>query len=184
MDTSTRENIVLDGKGIERALTRIGHEILEKNHDLKKLAIVGIRTRGAILGERIAANIKAIEGVAIPLGALDVTFYRDDLNLREEQPRVKNTDIHFDLTGKSIILVDDVLCSGRTVRAALDALIDFGRPEKIQLAVLVDRGHRELPIRADYVGKNIPTGPADKVRVRIAEHDDAEEVAVLESVSE
>ncbi len=179
MSLSLRENIVLDAKGIERALMRISHEILEKNRDLANLAIVGIRTRGAVLGSRIAANIQALEKVTVPQGALDITFYRDDLNLREKQPRVMATDITFDLKDKSIVLVDDVLCTGRTIRAALDALIDFGRPQKIQLAVLVDRGHRELPIRPDYVGKNIPTAPEEKVRVRIQEQDGSEEVAVL-----
>lgn len=181
MTSSVKENQVLDAKGIERALSRISHEILEKNHDLTALAIVGLRTRGEVLGARIAANIRALEGIAVPQGALDITFYRDDLNLRERQPRVKATDISFDITGKNIVLVDDVLCSGRTVRAALDALIDFGRPRRIQLAVLVDRGHRELPIRPDYVGKNIPTAPEEQVQVRIAEQDGSEEVVVLGS---
>ena len=178
---SLKENLILDAKGIDRALMRISHEILEKNRDLAKLAIVGIRTRGAVLGARIAANIKTLEGVDLPQGALDITFYRDDLNMRGSQPRVKATDITFDLADKSIVLVDDVLCTGRTVRAALDALVDFGRPQKIQLAVLVDRGHRELPIRPDYVGKNIPTAPEEKVRVRIQEQDGAEEVIVLDA---
>jgi len=150
MNTSTKENLVLDAKGVERAVIRISHEILEKNRDLTKLAIVGVRTRGAIVAERIVKNIKSIEGVTVPLGALDITFYRDDLNLRGTQPKVRKTDITFDLTGKSIVLVDDVLFTGRSVRAALDALIDFGRPKRIQLAVLVDRGHRELPIRQFY----------------------------------
>ncbi len=177
MQTPAKENLVLDAKGIERALMRISHEILEKNRDLSKLVIVGIRTRGAVLGARLAANIKALEGIDVPQGALDITFYRDDINLR--QPRVKATDITFDLTEKNIVLVDDVLCSGRSVRAALDALIDFGRPRRIQLAVLVDRGHRELPIRADYVGKNIPTAVEEKVRVRIKEQDGMEEVVVV-----
>ncbi len=176
---TAKENQLLDAKGIERALMRISHEILEKNRDLSRLAIVGIRTRGAVLGARIAANIKQLEGVDLPQGALDITFYRDDLNIRTRQPQVKNTDITFDLTDKNIVLVDDVLCTGRTIRAALDALIDFGRPQRIQLAVLVDRGHRELPIRPDYVGKNIPTAPEEKVQVRINEQDGAEEVVVL-----
>ena len=183
MNTSVKVNQILDAKGIERALMRISHEILEKNRDLSKLAIVGIRTRGATLGARIAANIKSLEGMGVPMGAVDITFYRDDLNLRHRQPRIniKETDISFDLTDKNIVLVDDVLCTGRTVRAALDALIDFGRPRRIQLAVLVDRGHRELPIRPDYVGKNIPTAPEEKVRVRIQEYDQAEEVVVTGS---
>ncbi len=179
--SSLKPNVVLDAKGVERALMRISHEILEKNKHLEKLAIIGVRTRGAILGERIRANIKQLEGVEVPFGALDITFYRDDLNVRGKQPVVKGTDIHFDPTDKSIVLVDDVLCTGRTVRAALDALIDFGRPRRIQLAVLVDRGHRELPIRPDYVGKNIPTTWDEKVKVRIQETDGSEEVVVLGS---
>ena len=170
---------VLDADAIRRAVTRIAHEILERNHGVSTLLLVGIRTRGAVLGARICANIKTLEGADVPMGALDITFYRDDLNLREHQPRIKETDIAFDLTDKNIVLVDDVLCSGRTVRAALDALIDFGRPRRIQLAVLVDRGHRELPIRPDYVGKNLPTAPEEQVQVRIKEQDGAEEVVVL-----
>lgn len=178
MNTKIRAT-VLDGDGIKRTLQRISHEIIEKNQGLENLAVIGIRTRGAFLAERIAANLKKIEGKDIPLGALDITLYRDDLTEIAEQPVVLETAIDFDITGKKIVLVDDVLFSGRTVRCALDELIDFGRPANIQLAVLIDRGHRELPIRPDYVGKNIPTGKEESVEVRIKETDGVEEVVVL-----
>ncbi len=170
---------VLDEKGIKRTLQRISHEILEKNQDVGTLAIVGIRTRGAYLAERIAENIQQIEGKEVPVGALDITLYRDDLTEVSEQPVIRSTEIEFDLNGKQIILVDDVLYTGRTVRCALDELIDFGRPANIRLAVLIDRGHREFPIRPDYVGKNIPTAKQESVEVRLKETDDAEEVNVL-----
>jgi pyrimidine operon attenuation protein / uracil phosphoribosyltransferase len=170
---------VLDSEGIKRALQRMSHEIIEKNQGIKNLAVIGIRSRGAYLAERIAANLEKIEGQKVPLGAIDITLYRDDLTEIAEQPVVRATDIDFDITGKKIVLVDDVLFSGRTVRCALDELIDFGRPANIQLAVLIDRGHREFPIRPDYVGKNIPTGKQESVEVRIKETDGAEEVVVL-----
>jgi pyrimidine operon attenuation protein/uracil phosphoribosyltransferase len=170
---------ILDAEGIKRTLQRISHEILEKNQGVGALAIIGIRCRGAYLAERIAKNIKAIEGKEIPVGAMDITMYRDDLTEVAEQPVVHSTDIGFDITGKKIILVDDVLFSGRTVRCALDELIDFGRPANIQLAVLIDRGHRELPIRPDFVGKNIPTAKEENVEVRIKDVDETEEVVVL-----
>ena len=169
----------LDAEGIKRTLQRISHEILEKNQGIGDLAVVGIRSRGAHLAERIARNMKEIEGKDIPVGVLDITLYRDDLTEVAEQPVVHSTDIGFDITGKKIILVDDVLFSGRTVRCALDELIDFGRPANIQLAVLIDRGHRELPIRPDFVGKNIPTAMEEIVEVRIKETDNTEEVVVL-----
>ena len=175
---------VLDGDGIKRALQRMSHEIIEKNQGVKNLAVIGIRSRGAYLGERIAANLEKIEGQKVPVGAIDITLYRDDLTEVAEQPVVRATDIDFDITGKKIVLVDDVLFSGRTVRCALDELIDFGRPANIQLAVLIDRGHREFPIRPDYVGKNIPTGKEESVEVRIKETDDVEEVVVLEKTKE
>jgi pyrimidine operon attenuation protein/uracil phosphoribosyltransferase len=171
----------LDADGIKRTLQRISHEILEKNQGIEGLAVIGIRSRGAYLAERISKNMKEIEGKEVPVGALDITLYRDDLTEVAEQPVVHSTDIGFDITGKKIILVDDVLFSGRTVRCALDELIDFGRPANIQLAVLIDRGHRELPIRPDFVGKNIPTAKNENVEVRIKEVDDEEEVVVMEA---
>jgi len=170
----------LDSAGIKRTLMRISHEILEKTQGKEELAIVGIRTRGAYLAERIAKNIKEIDKKEVPVGALDITMYRDDLTEIAEPPVLHSTDIDFDITGKRIILVDDVLFTGRTVRCALDELIDFGRPASIRLAVLVDRGHRELPIRPDFVGKNIPTAKSESVEVRIKETDDTEEVIVME----
>ena len=171
----------LDADGIKRTLQRISHEILEKNQGIEGLVVIGIRSRGAYLAERIAKNLKEIEGKEVPVGALDITLYRDDLTEVAEQPVVHSTDIGFDITEKKIILVDDVLFSGRTVRCALDELIDFGRPANIQLAVLIDRGHRELPIRPDFVGKNIPTSKNENVEVRIKEVDDEEEVVVVET---
>jgi pyrimidine operon attenuation protein/uracil phosphoribosyltransferase len=179
MDLNVKSK-VLDKEGIKRTLLRIAHEILEKNGGTKDLAVVGIKYRGAYLAERIANNLKEIEGAEVPMGALDITLYRDDLTEIGQQPVVHATEIDFDITGKKIILVDDVLFSGRTVRCALDELIDFGRPANIQLAVLVDRGHRELPIRPDFVGKNVPTAKKDSVEVRLEETDGKEEVVVLE----
>lgn len=170
---------VLDAEKIKRTLQRISHEIVEKNQGIKELVIIGIKSRGAYLAERIAKNIRDIEGEDIPVGALDITMYRDDLTEVAEQPVVHSTEIGFDITGKKIILVDDVLFTGRTVRCALDELIDFGRPANIQLAVLVDRGHREFPIRPDFVGKNIPTSKKESVEVRLEETDGTEEVVVL-----
>ena len=170
---------ILDAEGIKRTLQRIAHEILEKNQGTGELVVVGIRCRGAYLAERIAKNIEKIEGKEIPVGALDITMYRDDLTEIAEQPVVHSTEIGFDITGKKIILVDDVLFSGRTVRCALDELIDFGRPANIQLAVLIDRGHRELPIRPDFVGKNIPTAKEESVEVKLKDVDGEEEVVVL-----
>lgn len=169
----------LDEKGIQRTLLRISHEILEKNQGQKNLVIIGIRTRGAYLAERIAKNIKQIENKDVPVGAVDITMYRDDLTEIAEQPIVHSTDIEFDITEKKIVLVDDVLFTGRTVRCAIDELIDFGRPESIQLAVLIDRGHRELPIRPDFVGKNMPTAKNESVEVKLKEIDKTEEVLIL-----
>ncbi len=174
----------LDKEGIKRTLKRMAHEIAEKNPRLEGVAIVGIKTRGAFLAERIAEELKKIEKVDLPLGALDITLYRDDLTEISEQPVVHGTEIDFDITGKKIILVDDVLFSGRTVRCALDELIDYGRPAFIQLAVLVDRGHRELPIRPDYVGKNVPTAKEERVEVRLTEKDGVEEVVILRDENE
>lgn len=160
---------IMDEQDIARALTRIAHEILERNRGSSDLVVVGIKTRGAPLAQRISTNIRKIEGREVPVGSLDITLYRDDLFTR--QPVVRKTEIPFDLTNKQIILVDDVLFTGRTIRAALEALIDFGRPDSIQLAVLIDRGHRELPIRPDFVGKNVPTSKSERVVVKLKETD-------------
>jgi pyrimidine operon attenuation protein / uracil phosphoribosyltransferase len=170
---------VLDEAALDRALTRIAHEILEKNGGAADLAFVGIRTRGVTLAQRLTAKIARIDGAALPVGALDITLYRDDLDLRGA-PVVRGTDIPFAIKGKTVILVDDVLFTGRTIRAALDALIDLGRPKMIQLAILVDRGHRELPIRPDYVGKNVPTSRRESVSVRMQEHDREDRVVIEE----
>ena len=171
---------VLDTQAITRSLMRIAHEIVEHNRTTDNLAIVGIRSRGACLAQRLAECIKKIDGMEIPVGILDITLYRDDLTLLASQPVVHKTEISFDITDKNIILVDDVLYTGRTIRCALSELIDFGRPKTIQLAVLVDRGHRELPIRADYVGKNIPTSQNETVEVRLVETDGKDEVVIIE----
>ncbi|MGP1469987.1 MAG: bifunctional pyr operon transcriptional regulator/uracil phosphoribosyltransferase PyrR [Schwartzia sp. (in: firmicutes)] len=174
------KTILLDEDGIRRALTRIAHEIVEKNKGVEHLVLVGIRTRGVPLAQRIAAAIERIEGVRPPVGTLDITLYRDDLSLLAYQPTVRATEMPVDIHGKTIVLTDDVLFTGRTIRAALDALIDMGRPRIIQLAVLVDRGHRELPIRADYVGKNVPTSAREAVSVQLKELDGAEQVKLQE----
>jgi len=171
---------ILDKDTIKRSLMRIAHEILERNRGTGDLCLIGIRNRGAYLARRLADCIAGIEGENIPVGILDITLYRDDLTLIAAQPVVHKTEIDFDITDKNIVLVDDVLYTGRTVRAALDALIDFGRPKSIQLAVLIDRGHRELPIRADYVGKNIPTALNETVEVRLDEVDGVDEVIIIE----
>lgn len=162
---------VMDKDHIRRALTRIAHEILEKNRGTADLGLIGVRTRGAVLAQRIQKCIAAIEGPEVPVGILDITLYRDDLTMISAQPLVRETTIDFNITGKRIVLIDDVLFTGRTVRAALDALTDFGRPAVIQLGVLIDRGHRELPIRADFVGKNIPTSLDQDVRLVLEESD-------------
>jgi pyrimidine operon attenuation protein/uracil phosphoribosyltransferase len=171
---------VIDADRMSRALTRIAHEILERNRGTNELALVGIRTRGVPLARRIARSLKDINGDDVPTGALDITLYRDDL-MRQPvgpQPVVRRTEIPFSIDDRRILLVDDVLYTGRTIRAALDALIDFGRPRAIQLVVLVDRGHRELPIKADYVGKNLPTSPRQSVQVRLQEIDGLDEVTI------
>lgn len=173
---------IMDEQDLQRALVRVSHEILEKNKDSKKVAIIGIRTRGAHLAFRIAKIINDIEGISVPVGVLDITLHRDDLFTMAKQPVVHKTEIAFDISDKDIILVDDVLYTGRTIRAAIDELIDFGRPATIQLAVLVDRGHRELPIRPDYVGKNVPTALSEVVKVRIKEADKKDEVVIEEVV--
>jgi pyrimidine operon attenuation protein/uracil phosphoribosyltransferase len=169
---------VMNADDMRRALTRIAHEILERNGGVDSLAIVGIQTRGAHLARRVAEEIRNIEDVAVPVGILDITLYRDDLQTIADQPVVNESDIPFDVQGKTLVLVDDVLYTGRTVRAALDEIVDFGRPKSVQLAVVVDRGHRELPIRADYVGKNVPTSDNEAVAVRITEKDGEDEVLI------
>ena len=172
--------VVMDADRIARALTRIAHEILERNHGVSGVALVGVRSRGVPLARRIAATLGNVSGEEVPTGALDITLYRDDLMRAAigPQPVVRKTEIPFSIDNRTIVLVDDVLYTGRTTRAALDALIDFGRPKAIQLVVLVDRGHRELPIKADYVGKNLPTSLQQSVRVRLLETDGADEVVL------
>ena len=177
---TTPEKQVLDEGGIERALARIAHEILEHNQGMAHLTLVGIRTRGVFLAERLQKKLFEIEKKEIPVGILDITLYRDDLSEIGPKPELHETNIPFNLKGKIVILVDDVLFTGRTIRAALDGLIDFGRPKAIQLAVLVDRGHRELPIKADYVGKNVPTTLQDKVIIRLKETDGKDEAVISE----
>jgi pyrimidine operon attenuation protein/uracil phosphoribosyltransferase len=169
---------VMEPDDVRRALTRIAHEVLERDKGVTDVVLVGIADRGDDLARRLAQEIWRIEGVEIPVGVLDITFYRDDIGMRAEAPEVHETRIPFDVSGKTVVLVDDVLFTGRTIRSAMDALMDLGRPRKIQLAVLVDRGHRELPIRADFVGKNVPTSRADDVRVLVAEVDGQDGVVV------
>lgn len=171
---------ILDKETLNRTIIRIAHEILEKNKGTQDLCLVGIRTRGVYLVLRLADCIKKIENQIIPIGILDITLYRDDLTLIAPKAIVHKTEIDFDITDKNVVLVDDVLYTGRTVRAALDALMDLGRPKSIQLAVLIDRGHRELPVRADYVGKNIPTSKKETVEVRLEEIDGCDEVVIVE----
>ena len=170
---------VLDDAALDRALTRIAHEILERNGGAKDLALVGLRTRGITLAHRLAAKLAGIDGATVPVGTLDITLYRDDLDMRGA-PVVRGTDIPFSIKNKTVVLVDDVLYTGRTIRAALDALIDLGRPAMIQLAILIDRGHRELPIRPDYIGKNLPTSRRESVAVRLKEHDGEDRVVIEE----
>jgi pyrimidine operon attenuation protein/uracil phosphoribosyltransferase len=173
---------ILDEQSINRALTRIAHEIIERNKGIEECILVGIKTRGAFLAKRLAERIESIEGKAIKTGELDITLYRDDLSLKNdsEEALVQQVDITHDVTDKKVILVDDVLYTGRTVRAAMDAVMDLGRPAQIQLAVLVDRGHRELPIRADYVGKNIPTSSSERIVVKVTETDGIDAVTIYE----
>lgn len=178
----SQKAIVLDEQAIRRALTRIAHEIIEKNKGIDNLFLVGIRTRGIFIANRLAERIHQIEGRNVPVGDLDITLYRDDLTTKtvDHEPLVKGLHIEKNIQDQTVILVDDVLYTGRTVRAALDALIDIGRPSSIQLAVLVDRGHRELPIRADYVGKNIPTSSLEKIVVELSEVDTIDQVSIYE----
>lgn len=175
---TAKNKIILDEKKIERALARIAHEILEHNTNVESIAIVGILTRGAHLARRIAGLIEELEGVAVPVGLMDISLYRDDVHQKLDQPVIQRTDILFPVQDKNIILIDDVLFTGRTIRAALDHIVDFGRPRTIQLAVLVDRGHRELPIKADYVGVNIPTSRSDQVVLEVKEKEGVDRVYV------
>jgi len=173
------EKLVADKQTMSKILDRIAHQILEHHKDISKLVVVGIRTRGEFLGKRLQERLEKFSKSKIPFGILDITLYRDDLTQIANQPMLKATEIDFDITDKIIVLVDDVLYTGRTVRSALNALIDFGRPEKIELAVMIDRGHRELPIKADYIGKNIPTSKQEKIGVRLEETDEKEEIAIM-----
>lgn len=171
---------IMDKEAVRRAVSRMAHEILEKNKGSQGLCLVGIRTRGVVLAQRLTEAIRMIEGVEVPVGILDITLYRDDLTTIDVQPIVRETQIGFDIQDKKIVLVDDVLFTGRTIRAALNALSDFGRPAIIQLAVLIDRGHRELPIRADFVGKNIPTSRLQNVQVLFQDTDHKEDQVLVE----
>ncbi|WP_062231659.1 bifunctional pyr operon transcriptional regulator/uracil phosphoribosyltransferase PyrR [Fictibacillus sp. FJAT-27399] len=175
--------VIMDEQAIRRALTRIAHEIIERNKGIENVVLVGIKTRGEYLAKRLAERIQNIEGKPVKVGDIDITLYRDDLKVKTEnlEPELKGTDIPVDIANKKVILVDDVLFTGRTVRAAMDAVMDIGRPASIQLAVLIDRGHRELPIRADYVGKNVPTSNNEIISASLAEVDGADEVSIHEN---
>ena len=179
MSNFVKKNVIMDAEAMRRAIVRISHEIIERNKGVDNVVIVGIRTRGVPIAERLAAAIKDIENVELPVGMLDITLYRDDLSTLAYNPIVHGTEIDLDLNGKTVILVDDVLYTGRTIRAALDAVMDMGRPKAIQLAVLIDRGHRELPIRADFAGKNVPTSHKEAINVYLAEEDGIDEVATV-----
>ncbi|MDS0527314.1 bifunctional pyr operon transcriptional regulator/uracil phosphoribosyltransferase PyrR [Clostridium sp. SHJSY1] len=171
---------LLDDKAVKRSLIRISHEIIERNKGVEEIVLVGIKRRGYPLAQRIAKEIMKIEGVEVPVGSVDITFYRDDLTYKQETPKVSNIELGVDVQNKKVILIDDVLFTCRTVRAAMDAVIDVARPNVIQLAVLIDRGHKELPIRADYVGKNIPTSRGEKIAVHIMEIDNEDSVKIYE----
>ncbi|SFH90091.1 pyrimidine operon attenuation protein / uracil phosphoribosyltransferase [Tindallia magadiensis] len=173
------KNELMDAEKIKRTITRMTHEIIEKNKGTEDLILVGIKTRGIPLAKRISDKIKAFEGVEVPLGKIDITFYRDDLSQKGDLPILKDSELDFSIENKTVILVDDVLYTGRTARAAIDALMDIGRAKKIQLAVLVDRGHRELPIRADYVGKNVPTSKDEIIAVHLSEIDEQDRVVIV-----
>ena len=179
MNSAQSERVLMDAQEMSRALSRISHEIIERNKGSQDLALVGIRTGGVYLAQRLAARIQQIEQRDIPLGELDITLYRDDLSIRKDQPEIRRTSIPFNISDLKIVLVDDVLFTGRTIRAALDGLMDLGRPAEIQLAVLVDRGHRQLPIRANYVGKSIPTAPEEDVQVFLEELGQADRVSII-----
>jgi pyrimidine operon attenuation protein / uracil phosphoribosyltransferase len=173
--------VVMDADGIDRSLTRVAYEILEKNRGVEDMVLVGIQTGGVFLAQRLVKKISRIEGMDVPMGILDITLYRDDLRTSNKKPRLGKTDMPFSLDNKKVVLIDDVLFTGRTIRAAMDALIDFGRPKLIQLAVLIDRGHRELPIRADFVGKNLPSSLWEAVTVNLKEKSGCDEVIIEES---
>ena len=175
------DNVILNKSDISRAINRIAHEILERNHGCEKLALVGIRTRGVYLAKRLQNKINSLENATIEHGKLDITLYRDDLGMEGQSPVLKKTEITFPIDNINIVLCDDVLFTGRTIRAAIDALMDFGRPASVQLAVLIDRGHRELPIRPDYVGKNIPTSKTMSVKVKLKEEDQEDQVLLIET---
>jgi pyrimidine operon attenuation protein / uracil phosphoribosyltransferase len=179
MEVKKAGRAVMEAQEIMRALSRVAHEIIEKNRGVKDLALVGIRTGGVHLAKRLAVRLKEIEGQDVPVGELDITLYRDDLNSRKGQPTLRKTEIPFDITDLKIILVDDVLFTGRTIRAAMDGLIDLGRPSEIQLAVLVDRGHRQLPIKATYVGKNLPTALNEQVEVFLEEAGEPDRIVII-----
>jgi pyrimidine operon attenuation protein/uracil phosphoribosyltransferase len=181
MSLKQQERLVMDASEVARALTRIAHEILERNKGVERLALVGIRTGGVHLAHRLMRKIHDIERATLPIGELDITLYRDDLSMRKDQPVLKKTSIPFKVSDLKIVLVDDVLFTGRTIRAAMDGLIDLGRPAEIHLAVLVDRGHRQLPIRANYIGKNIPTSRDEDVRVLLEEQGEEDRVVILSS---
>jgi pyrimidine operon attenuation protein/uracil phosphoribosyltransferase len=182
MSTFVKKNVLMDADAMRRAIVRISHEIIEKNKGVEDVVLVGIHTLGVPMAERLAAAIEKIEDVKVPVGMVDITMYRDDLSSLDYNPVVHSTEIDVDLNGKTVILVDDVLFTGRTIRAALDAIIDMGRPKAIQLAVLIDRGHRELPIRADFAGKNVPTSKKEDVRVSLVENHGTDEVVIGEYV--
>ncbi len=177
------KKIIMDGRGMDRALLRIAHEIIERNQGVSEIALIGIHSRGVPLAKRLAAHIAAIEGINVPVGTLDTTSYRDDLSEQSAATKAGRSDIPFTVRGKTIVMVDDVVHTGRTARAAMDAIIDLGRPARLQFAALIDRGHRELPIRPDYVGKNLPTSHEELVAVRVAEIDGVECVAILDKGS-
>jgi pyrimidine operon attenuation protein / uracil phosphoribosyltransferase len=179
--TSDTGRVILDQDGIKRAVSRIAHEILERNQGIEHLALVGIQRGGVHLAKRLAKKIGEIEKSDVPVGTLDITLYRDDLNTKKDQPMLRKTDITFELHDRHVVLVDDVLYTGRTIRAAMDGLIDLGRPQTIQLAVLIDRGHRELPIRADYVGKNVPTGHNESIQVSLEEEGEEDKVLLKQA---
>lgn len=173
-----KKKTIMDAKALERALTRIAHEIIEKNRGIDDIVILGIPTRGVYIARRLKDILNAIEGILLPVGAVDATLYRDDIGMKHDQPILKETDIPVSIDNKKVIIADDVLFTGRTIRAAMNVIMDFGRPSSIQLAALIDRGHRELPIRPDYIGKNVPTSIQEKVKVRLKETDGVDEVVV------
>ncbi|NQT34268.1 bifunctional pyr operon transcriptional regulator/uracil phosphoribosyltransferase PyrR [bacterium] len=183
--TEKLKQVIIDATGLERTLARLAHEILEANRGIEGLALIGIRTRGAPLAERLAKLISEIEHRGeVPVGILDITLYRDDYLMKLKTPKVRSTDIPFEINDRNLVLVDDVLFTGRTSRAAIDAILDYGRPARIQLAVLVDRGHREMPIQGDFVGKTVITSPGEEVRVRLKEIDNVDEVVLVETVND